>query len=173
MSQISHLFFTSPGETSNNPDSILGEDDVLLEAQVVDLRFNAVDSSVGVIFDLRTSLQFRESNTGVLIAAGVTAVQWSAEPGRIGRTARTVVGSRVRTVASQTEIALSLSPDSTLTVRGSAIVFHEVDVPDLDTIPNYVSDTDDEVQRMTPQWDSPARLDGTTRLSGPKRRTGG
>jgi hypothetical protein len=54
----------------------LTEDDALQEAQLLDVRFDALRSTVGLLFDLRMALQLREPNTGVLVVSGVRELSW-------------------------------------------------------------------------------------------------
>jgi hypothetical protein len=46
----------------------LTEASALQEAQLLDVRVHALSSTVGLLFDLRTALQFMEGNTALLIA---------------------------------------------------------------------------------------------------------
>ena len=55
----------------------LTEDDALQEAQVLDVRFDALTGVVGILFELRQALQLEEANTGVLVARGVRELTWS------------------------------------------------------------------------------------------------
>ncbi len=57
-------------------------EDALQEAQLLDVRLNALRLTVGLLFELRLALQLRESNTGVLVARGVCMLSWPASPGR-------------------------------------------------------------------------------------------
>ncbi|MFI5712276.1 hypothetical protein [Kribbella sp. NPDC051620] len=54
----------------------LTEEDALQEAQVLDVRYDALAGVVGIIFELRQALQLQEANTGVLVACGVHTLTW-------------------------------------------------------------------------------------------------
>ncbi|WP_136023614.1 hypothetical protein [Microbacterium sp. K27] len=166
MTVISDLLRTRIWRHPKNEDWVLEEDDALLEAQVIDVRLDAINSTVGILIDLRTSLQLAESNTGVLVVDSVTRLQWAAGTTLSGRTAWTVVGSEIRSIGKGVEILLRLHPNCELTVRGVSAVLHAVEVPDLDMIPDLLSDTDDEIQRMTANWESTGQVSRTTTLSG-------
>jgi hypothetical protein len=74
----------------------LTEDDALQDAQPLDVRIDALNSTVGVLFELRVALQLREANTGVLVAHGVQNICWSASPRSAARTAWNVIASTPR-----------------------------------------------------------------------------
>jgi hypothetical protein len=54
----------------------LTEEHALQEAALVDVRFNTVESTAGLLFDLRTALGFRMANAGVIIARRVHDLHW-------------------------------------------------------------------------------------------------
>lgn len=72
----------------------LTEEDALQEAQVLDVRFDALAGVVGVLFELRQALQLQEANTGVLVAHGVRELTWSG-PSRDTTLTAWSVGSSV------------------------------------------------------------------------------
>lgn len=163
---ISDLLRDRAAGRLKNEDWVFNDDDALREAQIVGVRLDAINSLAGILFDLRTSLHLDESNTGVLVVGGVTGLQWAARSGQSGKIAWTVVGSEIRSGGTGVEIGLRLHPDGELRVSGASAVFHAVDVPDLKTIPDYLADSEEEIRQMTPQWESPVRVNRTTRLAG-------
>lgn len=163
---ISDLLQAHTWEHPKSEDWVLGEDDAFLEAQVIDVRLDAIHSTAGILIDLRTSLQLGGSNTGVLVVDDVTMLQWAAGVTPIGKTAWTIVGSEIRSFGKGVEVLLRLHPNCELVMRGVSAVFHAIEVPDLDMIPDFLSDTDDEVRRMTANWESLGNVDRTTPLSG-------
>src|SRR4051794_19506320 len=72
----------------------LTEEDALQEAQLLDVRFDALAGFVGLVFELRQALQLREANTGVLVAHGVRTLTWSG-PSRDTTLTAWSVGSSV------------------------------------------------------------------------------
>lgn len=72
----------------------LTEEDALQEAQVLDVRFDALAGVVRILFELRQALQLQEANTGVLVAHGVRELTWSG-PSRDARLTAWSVGSSV------------------------------------------------------------------------------
>ena len=65
----------------------LRESDALQEAQLLDVRLDAVRGQVALLFELRMALQLREPNTGVLVARGVREFGWTAPSRSTQRTA--------------------------------------------------------------------------------------
>jgi hypothetical protein len=54
----------------------LREDVSLMESQLIDVRFDPLASSAGLLFDLRQAIQLRLANTGVLIVRDVERLTW-------------------------------------------------------------------------------------------------
>jgi hypothetical protein len=70
----------------------LTQSDALREAQLLDVRFDALRSSVWLLFDCRGALQIEMGNTAVIVAHGLRRFSWTGQPrGRL--TAWTVVSS--------------------------------------------------------------------------------
>jgi hypothetical protein len=55
----------------------LTEQDALLEAALVDVDVDVVQGAAGLLFDLRGAVSFQEGNTAVLIARGVSRLEWN------------------------------------------------------------------------------------------------
>jgi hypothetical protein len=135
----------------------LTEGDALQEAQLLDVRFDAVRSTVGLLFEMRTALQLREANTGVLVARGVRELSWSTG----GRSpadwfAWVVAGSTVRTANRLFELQLAgLRPDAQLGLVAESSAFFVGDVPGLGGAPpNYVQDDDQTIRAGLAGWQS-------------------
>lgn len=132
----------------------LTEDDALMEAQVLDVRLDALRSRVAVLFELRLALQLREGNTGLLIADGVTAFEWDAAPRKTARTAWNVVGSVARAAGGTLEMRLGMLPQAELLLRARSAAFYSGDVAVLLEIPDYGEASDSELDAKLAQWDS-------------------
>ena len=134
----------------------LTEDDALQEAQLLDVRFDALRSTVGLLFELRTALQLREANTGVLVARGVRELSWSTG-GRspAPRFAWVVAGSTIGAAVQLFELRLAgLRPGAGLGLVAESAAFFAGDVPGLDRIPDYVSDDESTVRANLASWRS-------------------
>ncbi|WP_136028685.1 hypothetical protein [Microbacterium sp. PF5] len=145
------------------------DEDAFLEAQVNAVLFDAITSTLGILWDLRTALHLDETNTGLLVVRGVELLEWSGGTDQ-QRMSWKVGGSTVQSLGAGLEVHLALTPGADLRVRGRSAVFHSLDVVALGEIPDFGSHTDQEVRSMSPRWDSAARVVRTTPLAlGPGR----
>lgn len=122
----------------------LAEEDALQEAQVLDVRFDALAGVVGVLFELRQALQLREANTGVLVAHGVRELTWSG-PSRDTTLTAWSIGSSVPQAKDQL-FGLSLvmwpHPGAQLSLTAESAAFFIGNVPGLDEAPPDYTDRD-------------------------------
>ena len=98
-----------PGIPAPEMDPLV-EHDALQEAQLLDLRIHALSSTAGLLFELRTALQFQHGNAALLVVHGLLNSRWRAVGRSGGRTAWTVVGSAMRTGSGLLEMDVALSP---------------------------------------------------------------
>ncbi|MGZ4617124.1 MAG: hypothetical protein ACXV5Q_00850 [Frankiaceae bacterium] len=133
----------------------LTEEDALQEAQLLDVRFDALRSTVALLFELRTALQLREANTGVLVAYGVRELSWTAEPRSTSRTAWAVGGSIPRNEDRLFGLTLGMWPGAQLELRAESAAFFAGDVPGLDEAPpDYGIDDEATVRTQLAGWHS-------------------
>lgn len=134
----------------------LTEDDALQEAQLLDVRFDVLRSTAGLLFELRTALQLREANTGVLIARGVRTLAWSSGRRETERTAWSVGGSVVTSTDRLFGLELGLwpAPGAKLTLTAESAAFLVGDVPGLDRIPDYLDDDELTIRAQLASWQS-------------------
>lgn len=134
----------------------LTEDDALQEAQLLDVRFDALRSTAGLLFELRTALQLREANTGVLILRGVQTLAWNASQRETERTAWTVDGSVVTTKDRLFGLELGLwpAPGAQMTLSAQGAAFLAGDVPGLDRVPDYLEDDEVTIRAQLASWQS-------------------
>jgi hypothetical protein len=134
----------------------LTEDDALQEAQLLDIRFDSLRSTAGLLFELRTALQLREANTGVLILRGVRSLKWTSGPRETERTAWTVGGSVVTSTDRLFGLELGLwpAPGAQLTLGAESAAFFAGDVPGLDRIPDYLDDDEPTIRAQLASWRS-------------------
>jgi hypothetical protein len=140
--------------TEVNP---LTEDDVLQEAQVLDVRFDALSGVVGVLFELRQALQLQGSNTGVLIARGVRELTWTGSRRPAPLTAWSI-GSSVPSSPDQL-FGLSLvmwpHPGAKLTLIAESAAFVVGDVLGLpEAPPDYTEGNRDAIASHIAGWNS-------------------
>jgi hypothetical protein len=136
----------------------LAEEGALQEAQLLDVRFDAVRSTVGILFDLRLALQLREANTGALIAGGVRALAWTAEARSTTRTAWTVGNSLPYVRDKLFELSIGLWPNAQLSLISESAVFYLGDIVGLGRIPDYVDDDEATIYSQLAGWRSDITL---------------
>lgn len=132
----------------------LTEDDALQEAQLLDVRFDALRSQVALLFELRVALQLREANTGLLVAREVRQLSWTANPRATAKTAWTVGGSRPRKENRLFGLQLGLWPNAQLELRAESAAFFAGDVPSLDRIPDFIEDDEATIRAQLAGWHS-------------------
>ena len=136
---------------ASNP---LTDPDALQEAQLLDVRFDALRSTIALIFELRVSLQFDEGNTGVLIARAVRDIDWTVSKSPNARTAWNVVSSSVTRRGDAFEFRLGTWPGASMSLTASNLEFYVGEVPGLDHIPNYVNDSEEKLIQQLAGWSS-------------------
>lgn len=132
----------------------LAEVDALLEAALLDVRFDATTSSAWLLFDCRGAVQLEMGNTAVVVVRGVTGLQWHADP-RPGRVWRAVMGWQPVSGAGLFSCTVELSPGSRLEVSGVAAEFYVGDIPGGDDAPpNFMTASDKEIRAGLAAWSS-------------------
>jgi hypothetical protein len=133
----------------------LTEIDALQEAQLLSVRVDAVSSTVAVLFDLRTALQFMEGNTALIVARDVRDVSWSAEARPTARTAWNVVASQPNATEGLLSLSLAFVPQARLSLRTGEAEFYVGDVQDLpDAPPDYGSGDEAAIRAGVADWGS-------------------
>lgn len=114
MMKINDLLYLNPAlrEYASLPEmDPLTEDDALQEAQVLDVRLDALAGVVGILLELRQALQLQEANTGVLVARGVRQLTWSGPERATALTAWSVGSSVPSTKGQLFGLSLVMWPD--------------------------------------------------------------
>jgi hypothetical protein len=133
----------------------LTEKDALQEARLNELLFDAVNRRVGLLFDLRGSVQLRMAYTGLLVLGGVEGLSWTSERRPSTRTAWNVVGSLPVNEDGVINLRLFFFPDAELTVVARSAAFYAGDVPGLPDTPPDFADSDEAVAAGMASLDSP------------------
>lgn len=134
----------------------LTEPGALREAQLLDVRLTAVTSTVGLLFDLRTALQFMMGNTAVLVAHGVREFRWRAEPRATARTAWNVVRSEPSGRERLFFLEVGFVPSAQLTLIAESAEFYVGDIVDLSDIPpDYGSGDESAIEAGLANWRHP------------------
>lgn len=160
MMKINDLLLSSPRlrEYASMPEmDPLTEEDTLQEAQLLDIRFDALTGVIGIIFELRTALQLREANTGVLIARHVQDLTWTGPDRDTALTAWTVGSSVPRLKDRRFSVSLVMwpHPGAQLSLTAESAAFFVGDVPGLaDAPPDYTSLDRSDVAHEIAGWSS-------------------
>jgi hypothetical protein len=143
------------------------ENDALQEAQLLDLRVHALSSTVGLLFELRTALQFEYGNAAILVIRGLQHANWRAIERGGERTSWSVVGSVMRTRPGLLELNITLSPSSSIEILGTNAEFYVLDVPEIgEAPPDYCSDGEGRIRSGLPSWGSSFTLLEASYLEG-------
>jgi hypothetical protein len=132
----------------------LTEDDALQDAQLLDVRIDAVRSTVGLLFELRVALQLRAANTGVLVAHGVRQISWSAMPRSTTRTAWNVIESRPRCADRLFGLTLRCWPEGHLELSAEEAAFFVGEVADIGATPPDYGGDESTIQAGLAGWQS-------------------
>lgn len=132
----------------------LVERDALLEAQVMDVRLDAMRGVLGLLFELRVAMQMRESNVGVLVARGVEDVRWVAESRRTDLTAWNVLTSGVEQESEGLRFKLGCYPHAEISLRAASLEYLNCHIAEIgDVPPDYTSDVE-LVRGSVARWES-------------------
>jgi hypothetical protein len=137
--------------------------DLFQEAQLLDMRFDALRMTAGLLLEQRIALQLREANTGVLIGRGVTSIEWSARPRSTPLTAWNVVASSIVGGDEIVELRLGLFPEAELVICAERIEFYDCEVDGIGGIPDYGDDTV-SIHASLASWDSQIHLVSASRI---------
>lgn len=133
----------------------LSEVDALQEAQLLDTRIHAISSTAGLLIELRTALQLRQSNTAVLVARGLLEYTWSAEPTTSGNTAWNIIGSEPSLVNELLVLELTFFPHANLRLKAECVEFYAGNVASLGASPpDYTQEDGHAIQSGLARWRS-------------------
>ncbi len=133
------------------------EDGALQEAQLLDIRFDALAGVVAILFELRQSLQFWESDTAVLVARYVSKLVWSGPRRSSALLALPVMGSTSSTEGGSFKLKLDvwLGTGAELSLVAGNAAFYTGNVLGLaDTPPDYTENDRSRLIGQIPAWES-------------------
>src|SRR5947208_137171 len=130
----------------------LTESDALQEVQLLDVRLDALRSTVWLLFDCRGALQIQMGNAAVIVAHGLRRFSWIAQPrGRL--TAWTIVSSEPVARSGKWSLSLAFVPNARLELEADSAEFFVGNVPGCDeTPPNYMEADDPTIRAGLPSW---------------------
>lgn len=141
------------------------ERDALQETQLLDVRVHSLSSAVGLLFELRTALQFEAGGAGVLVVRGLREFHWRAAPVESRLTAWTVVGSEPKREAGTFSLKMDCYPQAALQLCGASAEFYVIDVPGIgETPPDYTDADERTIESKLVGWSAPFSLLQATSL---------
>ncbi|MFG3296576.1 hypothetical protein ACGF3G_48325 [Streptomyces sp. NPDC048179] len=137
----------------------LREADALQEAQLLDSRVCHLTATAALLFELRTSLQFEEGNSALLVVRGVRSFDWKLPTKQVSLVALTVVSSTAYQFGDSRSVRFEFFPDANLAVAGDLVEFYVLEVEGIgDVPPDYSSGDLNEIQGALPSWSSSCNL---------------
>jgi len=134
------------------------EEAALDEAQVLDVRLDAVNGLLGVLLELRLAMGYTEGDTALLVVRGVESFSWRADPAPVRRV-REVAGVAVDRSGGGLRLSLELGQGRALTCAGTGAELYVLEVEGLDEAPpDYTGHDEDAIQAGLAQWHSPCRV---------------
>jgi hypothetical protein len=131
------------------------EHDALRDAQILEVRLDAVRARVGILFEFRTALQLRGGNTAVLVADGVRSVAWEVISRDAGPMAWSIIESSATPSDGVLRLVLTVWPSGGLVLTAERAALTIGTIPSLPAAPpNYVTDDAATVRAETAQWTS-------------------
>lgn len=146
----------------------LTERGALQEAALADVLVDTTSRSLGLLFDLRGALQFREASVALLIARGVSRFEWVNERSRSGRAWHAVTGSIPDNRNGRFSILLGFASDSELRLEADGAEFYVGEMAGMDCAPpDFVEDDDEAIRAGMPNWTRPFTPIAATFLNPP------
>jgi len=102
MPTLEQLFTSSPGTpTVGDAHAVnpFADQDALTEAQVIEIRYSGITSTLGILLEMRLADRIRTTSTALIVAASVSIYSWQQTDRNHGRTAWTIIGSSQLAVA--------------------------------------------------------------------------
>lgn len=135
----------------------LTEKNALFEADLLDIRLNILESRVGLLFDLRTALNLRSENTGLLIGRGIHHLEWINDDERIRkRSSHMTMTSIPKVQNNRVEMLIQVFLNAELRVQTNRVEFYTGRVPDIgdEQQPDFGMDDDATIRARMQTWES-------------------
>lgn len=152
-------------ERSDSGDSSqanpLAEQDALYESQILDVRYDAIRSVIGIIFEMRLADRIRDCSAALIVASEVSEFSWRQVDRNGLRTAWTVLASRPRRNGDSVGMELLTSPDARLIFAARRASYYSLTMPGIDidsAPPDYSSGSITEVRNDLAHWQSTVKV---------------
>ncbi|NEB98587.1 hypothetical protein [Streptomyces anulatus] len=157
MTRIEDIFTASRVVGSHPPidwDPLV-ESDALQEAGLLDCRVCPITGRIGLLLDMRTSLQYRTGNAGLLVVRGMRLFRWSEEALERDLLNFAIVSSNPSALSKGWRLDCSLFPDGELSVEGIAADFYLLNASEVpESPPDFSERRFDQARQDLPWWDS-------------------
>ena len=134
--------------------------DALLESQVLDIRYDGIRSTMGIIFELRMSYYLHNASTGLLIASNITEFSWDQVDRHNDRTAWTVYDCKAHRTPSGLSLELTSTPTAKFLLNAERASFYQLRIPHLENTapPDYGDPDFSEIIESIATWNSRAEI---------------
>ncbi|WP_369780073.1 hypothetical protein [Streptomyces sp. R33] len=134
----------------------LQEQDALLDAQLLDLRFSPTANRAALLFDMRTAACYPLGNAAIIVVRGLKSLFWDGLPQQNQLMAFSVMSSQPsQTTDGGWRLSLQFFPDGESTIGGGSAEFYLLEAHGIsEAPPSYPGRHLDEVQQDLPAWTS-------------------
>lgn len=152
-------FFSSSRDGSDYPTLELNPfqvDDALSGAQILEIRYDGIGSSLGIILEMRVAEHDWQGSSGLIVASGVKNFSWVQDPRNGQRTAWTILESVPRGNRDHFTLKLTGSPTFSLSLTACDAWFYSATIDALEGVPppDYTQHDVSEIHRVIPRWNS-------------------
>ncbi|MHC9290824.1 hypothetical protein ACRCUN_00055 [Mycobacterium sp. LTG2003] len=163
MVTLEEIFFTDATQvTADNTVSVnpFTAEDYLLEAQILEVRYDGIRSTLGIIFEMRLAERIGGASTALLVASNVSQYSWRQVERHGGRTAWTVIGVIPKNTESGLSLELTASPSASLSFTARRAVIYTLRIAHLEDSPppDYVDDDIRAIRAGVACWNSEAEV---------------
>ncbi|WP_460065057.1 hypothetical protein [Streptomyces sp. YKOK-I1] len=161
MISIDDLIHARPYSAVIDPVEVdpLREVDALQEVQLLDSRVSHLTATAGLLFELRTSLQFEVGNSALLVVRGLRSFHWNSPTRHVPLAAFTVVSSVPDRLGESIRTRFDFFPEAHLTVSGDLAEFYVLEAEGIGDVPPDYSDMSlKQVREALPSWSSACNL---------------
>lgn len=156
--KIDSIDTPSPLQSDENPYLI---DDILLESELLDIRIDTRRRLTGILFEMRTALQYRGAEAALYIARNTTSVEWNADTLRRPEysIAFPIEQSQVRKTTEGVLLNLQTMFNVGLTVCSQSSSFYLLNVPTLPlSPPDYSEGPQEIIENSLPRWETVCQI---------------
>ncbi|MED5815264.1 hypothetical protein VST63_23130 [Mycolicibacterium sp. 050232] len=167
MPTLDELFFLEPGQPVTNgtiASNPFSEDDALVEAQILEIRYDGIRSVLGVALEMRLAERITETSTALLLAHNVIHYSWNQTDRRGGRTAWTIISSSPLRTETGFGLELKTSPSGALSITANSASLYSVRISELEGTapPDYGDRNYAAIRRGIANWASDVEVVGVS-----------